>query len=248
MNYKDMYTTAAGTALLGASMIWRPWPFYVAACIGTMLSDPDGMESSAGQWRTNELDTLTQGLVGLRTQLEQKGTWEGEAKTAFDGVQKSFNDSIKQLGEIRNNTAEGVESTSNFYKVGAVVCTAIAAGMYAFGLWKMAMRSTPPTALAAETVDAAVGKATLTVIGNVVKKHGMVVVGLGTLLTMAVQQTKMSGKIFPTLEAGIPTAMTSSSGKMPFTNDGMIYDPGMGALTPKMDDSLTRGLGGNIPA
>ncbi|WP_188191151.1 WXG100 family type VII secretion target [Nonomuraea sp. SYSU D8015] len=245
MNYKDLYMTGAGAAMLGAAMIWRPWPFYVAAAIGTMVSDPNGMDHSAGQWRTNELDTLSGELRTLRDQLKEKGKWEGKASEAFDSVYTSYNDSIKQLKEIRDNTADGVGSTANFYKVGAGVCMAIGLGVYAFGLWKMAMRSTPPTALAAEAADAAVGKATLTVIGNVVKKQGMVVIGLGTLLSMAVTQTKMSGKIFPTLEAAIPTnTMSTPNGKMPFTNDGMTYDPNMGALTPKMDESLGAPLGG----
>ncbi|TMR06651.1 WXG100 family type VII secretion target [Nonomuraea turkmeniaca] len=233
--YKETYMAATATAEVATAMILRPWALYVVAAIGTMISDPEGMAESAGGWRTDELVTLGEQLDQLKTQLQEQGTWEGSAFDAFETVHTSFKNSINDLNEARNNTGDAVDSAAGFYRVGAIVCSAVAGAMLAFGIWKMFMRSNPATAVTAEVVDVAVGRAATSTIGTVVKRHAMVAGGMAMVLAAVVQQSKMTGKIFPTLEA-MPTAMTS--GGSTFTSDGMTYEEDMGALTPKMDDSV----------
>ncbi|MCK2221289.1 WXG100 family type VII secretion target [Actinomadura sp. ATCC 31491] len=252
--YKEFSMAAAFTATAAAFMIRSPWAFYVATGIGTMISDPEGMEESAKQWRTSdrggltdELDELDTQLAGLRTQLQEKGTWEGESFKAFDAVHTSYKDSLKQLKEVRNSTGDGVESTAGFYKVSVYACNAIALGMMAFGIWKLVSKANPVTAAVAEGSDPVVGRTFLTAAKQVLRKQVMVAGGLTFALYSAVQASEMSGKIFPSLKA-IPTEMSSlQSGKgMPFTQDGMTYDENAGSLMPKMDESANPYGGGSF--
>ncbi|MDA0637166.1 hypothetical protein OUY22_27510 [Nonomuraea sp. MCN248] len=245
--YKETYMGAAIMATLAAPMIMRPWAFYVAAALGTMISDPEGMMESAKEWKVNDLVQLDGEIETLKTTLKDKGTWEGEAFEAFDKVHTSFKESLKNLNESRNATGEAVDSTAGFYKVGAFVCSAIAVGMMAYGIWKMVARSNPATAVAAEATDAAVGTPVTNTVKSMLKKHGIAVASLAGLLGMVKMQTESAGKVFPTLKA-IPTEMSlmQSGGSKPFMNDGMTYDDNVGTLLPKMDESLTR-PGGGLP-
>ncbi|MFB4282587.1 MULTISPECIES: WXG100 family type VII secretion target [unclassified Nonomuraea] len=245
--YKETYMAAASTALVAAGMIWRPWGFYVAATIGTMISDPEGMTESAAGWRTEELVTLGAQLDALKTQLKDQGTWEGSAFDAFESVHTSFKNSIDDLNAARDDTGQAVDSAAGFYRVGAIVCSAVALAMLGWGIAKMAMRFNPATAVAAETTDAAVGNAATSTIRTVAKRHLMVAGGMAAVLAVVVQQSKMTGKIFPTLEA-MPTQMSTmqNGGSTPFTNDGMTYDEDMATLTPQIDETMTQGGGFQI--
>ncbi|MEW9546978.1 WXG100 family type VII secretion target [Nonomuraea sp. NPDC050783] len=252
--YKETYMVAAGMATAAAFMIRSPWAFYTASAIGTMISDPEGMEESAKKWRTSdrggdttELDELDTQLTNLRTQLQDQGKWEGEAFEAFDAVHKSYKQSLVNLKEIRNDTGDGVESTAGFYKVGAYICSTIAISMMALGIYKLVAKANPVTAATAEVADAAQGRITLAAVKQVVRKQAMVAGGLTFAMYSAVQASEAAGKVFPTLKA-IPnemTAMTSGKGT-PFTQDGLTYDEDAGALMPKMDKSMNPYGGGSF--
>ncbi|MEV5554299.1 hypothetical protein AB0L44_11615 [Nonomuraea wenchangensis] len=251
--YKEMSMAAAATALGSAFFIAQPWAFYVASAIGTLVSDPEGMENAAKNWRTSdhrgeveELDKLDAELVNLKTQLQDDGTWEGEAFKSFETVHASYKDSLKQLKEVRNATGDGVDSTAGFYKVCTYVCCTIAAAMAGLAIYKVASKASPLTAAFSEGVAAAFGKITLTAIKKVLGKQIMVAGGLTFALYSAIQASEMAGKVFPTLKA-IPTEMSTmqNGGKTPFTQDGLEYNEDAGSLMPKMDEATAKKYGGS---
>ncbi|PZG17911.1 WXG100 family type VII secretion target [Nonomuraea aridisoli] len=249
--YKEMYWGAAGTATAAAFMIRSPWAFYVAATIGTMVSDPEGMADSARNWRTiaqngvvSELDDLERGLTDLRNYLKETGTWEGGAFEAFDKVHGDFKESLAQLKESRNATGEGVESSAGFFKIGAVVCTGVAAGMLTLGVAKIASNLAGPIGKAATVVaESVVAKAITTMMQKVFSKHLYVVGTLGGLMYVANTYAETAGRIFPGLEAMPTQASTLGIGQEPFAGTEMTYDEKSGALTPKFDLN-----GGSYPA
>ncbi|MEZ7129209.1 WXG100 family type VII secretion target [Nonomuraea sp. AD125B] len=246
--YKEVSMAAAGTATASAFFIGQPWAFYVASAIGTLVSDPEGMETAANNWRTSdhhaeglvtELKSLDEQLTELKTTLQNDGTWEGEAFKSFETVHTSYKDSLKQLKEVRNATGDGVSSTAGFYKVCTYVCSAIAAAMAGLAIYKVASKASPLTAAFSEGVAAAFGKITLTAIKKVLGKQILVAGGLTWALYSAIQASEMAGKVFPSLKA-IPTEMSTmqNGGGSPFTQDGLEYNEDAGSLMPKMDKSM----------
>ncbi|MGA5756858.1 WXG100 family type VII secretion target [Nonomuraea bangladeshensis] len=244
--YKEMSMFAASTALASAFFIGQPWAFYVASAIGTLVSDPEGMETAAKNWRTSdhngeveELDKLDTELAGLKTQLQNDGTWEGEAFKSFEAVHTSYKDSLKQLKEVRNATGDGVDSTAGFYKVCTYLCNAIALSMAGLAVYKVASKASPLTAAFSEGVAAAFGKITLTAIKKVLGKQILVAGGLTYALYTAIQASEMAGKVFPSLKA-IPTEMATmqNGGGPPFSQGGLEYNEDAGSLMPKMDKSM----------
>lgn len=239
--YKGTFMVATSVATAAAVMIMRPWAFYVAAGLGTIVSNPEGMDESALNWKSGDLDALDKQLDDLKTQLKEQGTWEGQAFQNFEQVHKSFKESLGTLKEMREGTSEAVSSTSGFYKVLAYFCSAVALGMMAYAIWKMVARSNPATAAVAETTDAAVGATTTKVMKGALLKHAVAVGILASLLLVVKGQTQAAGKLFPNLKA-IPTEMNAmQNGNFrlkPFTNDGLVYDPNTGALLPKSTETL----------
>ncbi|WP_219495580.1 WXG100 family type VII secretion target [Nonomuraea coxensis] len=249
---------AASTAIVSAFFVGQPWAFYVAGAIGTLVSDPEGMDTAAENWRTTdhhkdglveELSTLDTRLTELKTQLQTDGTWKGEAFKSFEAVHTSYKDSLKQLKEVRNATGDGVSSTATFYKVSTVVCSAIAAAMAGLAIYKVASKASPLTAAFSEGIAAAFGKITLSAIKKVIGKRVMVIGGLIFALYSAKQASEMAGKVFPTLKA-IPTEMSmmQKGGGTPFTQDGLTYNEDAGSLMPKMDEATMKKYGGGLPA
>jgi uncharacterized protein YukE len=233
-------------ATAAAFMIMQPWAFYVAAALGTMISDPDGMAESAKGWRTAdkdgltaELDEVNEQVNALKTYLQEEGKWEGEAFSAFNEIQTSYTNSITQLKEIRNNTGDALDQTATFYTYATYFCAAVAGAMMGIALAKRAAQTNPVTLLPAEAASAAAGQAITKSVQSVIGKQLMVAGGLAFLLYQAKEMTHMSGKLFPTLDA-IPSEMsvTADGSLLPFTNDGMTYQEGAG-LTPTGDYSTT---------
>ncbi|MGW0801877.1 WXG100 family type VII secretion target [Nonomuraea sp. NPDC002799] len=242
--YKEMYWTAGGMAALATALIRSGWTFYITSAIGSMISDPEGMEGSAKQTLTTvkngltvEFEEIDKLLVSLKTQLKEQGTWEGEAFEAFEQVHTSFRDSLKQLEDSRNATGEGLESSAAFWKVGAIVCASVAAVMLTLGIAKAASNLGGPIGKAAAwTAETVIAKTIIKVMEKVFGKHLLAIGALGGIMYAANAYADTAGKVFPTLKA-MPTemgSMTSLGGK-PFTNDGMIYDKDLGALTPKRE-------------
>ncbi|MET8988934.1 hypothetical protein ABZW49_26085 [Nonomuraea wenchangensis] len=254
--YKEMSMAAAGTALASAFFIGQPWAFYLASALGTLISDPEGMDNAAKNWRTSdhsgeveELDKLDTELTKLKTQLQDDGTWEGEAFKSFETVHTSYKNSLKQLKEVRNATGDGVSSTAGFYKKCTYVCWLVAAGMAGLAIYMVASKASPLTAAFSQGVAAAFGKITLTAIKKVLGKQIMVAGGLTFALYSAVQASEMAGKVFPTLKA-IPTEMSTmqNGGGSPFTQDGLQYNEDAGSLMPKMDEATAKKYGGGLQA
>lgn len=245
--YKEMSMIAAGTAGLAAIFIGRPWAFYVAATLGTLINNPEGMDDSAENWTeaVAELKKLDEQLDALKQRLVDEGTWEGEAFKAFETVHATFKDSLKQLMDGRIATGDGVASTATFSKSTAVFDVALATTMSAFAGYMVGSRTSPITAAFAEGVAAAFGKVTLTAIKGVIRKQFMVAGVLTFLMYSAIQASEIAGKIFPTLKA-IPTEMSAmgSGGGMAFTQDGLEYNEEAGSLMPKMDEATTKKYGG----
>ena len=237
----SLYKLAASSASAAAIMILQPWAFYVAAAIGVLVSDPGGMSKSAKAWQNLDLlDDLEAGLDHLKQQLKSSGKWSGAAFDTFEGIHKSFKNGVKSLKDTRNDTGKAVDAVAEAYHYGALVAVVIGGSMFALGLYKLISKATPWTAIIAEGVSAARGRITLQAVRTLLWKHGKVVGGLSLVLYMVMKQTEMTGKLFPGLEAAIPTEMTAmkSGGMPPFSDAGMKYDEKMGGLTVKMDESL----------
>ncbi|MCA2224275.1 WXG100 family type VII secretion target [Nonomuraea aurantiaca] len=256
MSYESdasLYKLAASTAAAAAVAILQPWAFYVAAGIGVLVSNPGAMSDAAKAWQSvdhaglmSELDELADGLDHLKKQLKTSGKWDGAAFETFEGIHTAFKNGVKSLKDTRNDTGDAVNSAAKAYHYGALVAMAVATSMFVMGMCKLAMRATPWTAIMAEGLSAVRGSITLQAVKKLLIKQGMIVAGLGGVLYMSAQQTEMTGKLFPMLEASIPTEMTAmkSGGMPPFSDAGMAYDEKMGGLTVKMDDSLTGKLPG----
>ncbi|MEO3798932.1 hypothetical protein [Nonomuraea sp. B1E8] len=251
--FKEMYLTAAGSAAAAALVLRKPWASYMALAIGTLVSDPEGMGDAARQWRTadhsgdmEELDQLDQQLDDLKAQLKDQGTWEGQAFDSFETVHTSFKESLQQLKESRNATGDGVDAQADFFKWGAVTCTALAMFMWTVVIVSYGFLLTSATGwgmVAKEVWETRMGLKGLSITKAMLRKHGIAVATLAGLLIFLKTQTESVGKIFPTLEA-MPTQMSSmqNGGAMPFTNDGLTYEKEMGALSPQMDESMDGGL------
>jgi hypothetical protein len=250
MSYESdvtLYQMAASTATAGAIAILQPWAFYVAAAIGVMVSDPGAMSKSAKAWMDLDLlEELDAGLDHLKKQLKSSGKWEGGAFDTFEGVHTSFKNGVNSLKDTRKDTGQAVDVAAKAYHYGALVAVAIGASMFALGLYKLVSKATPWTAILAEGVSAARGRITLQMVKSLLWKHGKVVGGLSLVLYLAIQQTETTGKLFPGLEAAIPTEMSAmkSGGMPPFSDAGMQYDEKMGGLSVKMDESLGKVPGG----
>ncbi|MFG1963886.1 WXG100 family type VII secretion target [Nonomuraea sp. NPDC049028] len=248
-----LYLAAAAMASSAAFVIQQPWAFYAAAGIGTLVSNPGAMADAAKAWQSvdhaglmSELDELDDGLDQLKKQLKTSGKWEGGAFDTFEGIHTAFKNGVKSLKETRNDTGEAVHSASKAYYVGSGVVMLAAVGMMGFAVYKLLSSATPFTKAVGEALVAVRGSLTLQSIRKLIAKQGLIVAGLGMVLYMSMQQTEMTGKLFPMLEASIPTEMSAmkSGGMPPFSDAGMAYDEKMGGLTVKMDDSLTGKLPG----
>ncbi|MEU4516819.1 hypothetical protein AB0G05_45665 [Nonomuraea wenchangensis] len=239
--YKEMSMIAAGSAVVSAVFIGQPWAFYVAATLGSLVNNPEGMEDSVKHWlgAVDDLLDLDKQLDALKKRLEDEGTWEGEAFKAFETAYTSFKSSLKQLKDGRTATGEGVGSHASFSKFTAGFSVAIATAMSALAGYKVGSKASPITAAIAEGVTATIGKITLTSVKKLLGRQIMVAGGLSFLLYSAIQASEMAGKVFPTLKA-IPTEMSTmgNSGGMPFIQDGLEYNEDAGSLMPKMDESI----------
>ncbi|MEU7741664.1 WXG100 family type VII secretion target [Nonomuraea sp. NPDC049158] len=256
MSYESdasLYKLAASTASAAAVAILQPWAFYVAAGIGVLVSNPGAMSDAAKAWQSidhaglmSELDELADGLDHLKKQLKTSGKWDGAAFDTFEGIHTAFKNGVKSLKDTRNDTGDAVDSAAKAYHYGAIVVMAVATSMLVMGIWKLAMGATPWTKIMAEGLSAVRGSITLQAVKKLLIKQGLIVATLGGVLYMSAQQTEMTGKLFPMLEASIPTEMSAmkSGGMPPFSDAGMTYDEKMGGLSVKMDDSLTGKLPG----
>ncbi|MEU4228834.1 WXG100 family type VII secretion target [Nonomuraea sp. NPDC026600] len=256
MSYESdasLYKLAASTAVAGAAMIMQPWAFYAAAAIGVMVSDPGAMAKTAKAWRSldhdglmSELDELAGGLDKLKTDLKSSAKWEGASFDTFEGIHTAFKNGVKSLKDTRNDTGDAVDAAAKIYHYGALSAMAVGSVMLWMGLSKMAARFTPGLGNFAEVLTAARGAVTLQAVKAILKKHALAVAVVTGVLYMAIKQTEMTGKLFPGLEASIPTEMTAmkSGGMPPFSDAGMQYDEKMGGLSVKMDESLGKVPGG----
>lgn len=249
MNGKDAFIAATTISTMAAFMIAQPWAFYVAAAFGSLVSNPEGMDDSATNWRstdqagvTAELDNLVTELESLKTRLKDEGTWEGSAFQSFENVHGSFITSIGQLKEIRNDTGDAVSSTAGFLKIVSGIALTVAGLMFAWGVYCMVSRVHPLSALTAHGLSAALGKAILAMVKTIVANNWKAAAILTAVMFGVVQYTQMTGQMFPTVDP-VPTEMSviSEGGtdpmnmRQPFTNDGLKYDENTGQLTPETD-------------
>ncbi|MGW4792824.1 WXG100 family type VII secretion target [Nonomuraea sp. NPDC004297] len=241
--YQQTYYAAATMAGVAAGFILKPWAFTVTIAIGTMISNPEGMQEAASGWSTGELETLDQELDALKTSLQENGTWEGEAFTAFEEIHGRFKESIANLDEVRSSTGEAVNSAASLYVVGAWVCMSVALAMMAWAIVKRVLSLNPAGAVAAATADSALGMRILQAIQTFVSKHRLMVFGgLAAVMAMSVFQSKATGQIFPGLEAMPASEM--DMGAMTFTSDGMTYDENVASLMPEVDETMAQDTGG----
>ena len=249
-NGKALYYVAAATSATGALMIRRPWAYYVTLMIGLMISDPGQMSESAKAWRTtdnggstSELIALRGELSTLRNTLKEEGKWEGEAFERFDAAYQDFNKSLKMLETTRNSTGEAVDQSAKLFFGGAVVCNVIADFMFLYGVALMLLRYNVYGNFIAQALDIQVSKVAVQSVKKVLIRHGIAVGVLSTVMYQAMQMAETSGKLFPTMKS-LPTELSNlkSGGMAEFTNSGLEYDEQAGSLTPKVDDSLSKGI------
>ncbi|GAA3615728.1 hypothetical protein GCM10022419_121260 [Nonomuraea rosea] len=239
---KGLYIKAAATATAAASLIGQAWAFYVAAMIGTMISDPGRMSKSAETWRTVDQGGLTYELTGiqndlavLKTSLQQQAKWDGAAFEQFEETWNEFNKSLKTLESTRNSTGEAVDQSAKLYHWGAVACMAIGGLMMAIALVLLMVRGKMPFSW---IVSSKIGNVTLEMLKKFLLKHGIAVGTLTTIMYLAVKKSEDSGKLFPGTKP-IPSELSRmASGAMPeFTNVTLDYTVGTPGLTLKPDSN-----------
>ncbi|MEO3873653.1 WXG100 family type VII secretion target [Nonomuraea sp. B12E4] len=249
MSALDTYRTSAVMAAGAAVIIASPWAAYIALAIATMVSNPEGMEEAARNWRMEnsggenapQLSELSTQLNTLRTQLQKQGTWEGAAFEAFDKIHAGFKESVEELNRLRTDTGTAVDQTATFAKFGAGTVSAIALFMAFAAAYKLYSYFTGPIgwATARAALDSA-GQAALNLAKVMLGNHRKVIVRATMVMATAEAASYATGKIFPTFEA-IPGSMMSSmtggaAKPEPFsTGGGMDYDEQLGGLTPVMD-------------
>ncbi|MEV0196940.1 hypothetical protein [Nonomuraea sp. NPDC050691] len=237
---------AIATATAAAGLIGGRWPWYVVALMGTCYGHITGMGQSTGLWKTQdhqgqitEIDELVTEMAGFKKRLKEEGKWEGSAWETFEGVYETFKKGVEELAKLRNANGDGVGETQKAFSFLGTLFGAVAVGMLIFAIRKRIMSFLhPAAAVAAEGESIAQGATTTNAVKTAARKQLMLLGGLGTLLYMAVQQTEMTGKLFPMMKAGLPTemsAMKSGSGMPPFSNTALQYDETLG-LSQKMDD------------
>lgn len=236
-------TTAAAVASGAAVVIMQPWAFAVAAMLGAMVADPDGMAESARKWRTTdqegvtaELDELNQQLGALKKQLQEKGTWEGGAFSAFDAIHTSYQQSVDQLKSIRNGTGNTLDETAKFWNIASYFCSAIAGVMAGIATAKMLARTNPITIGPAEVASAAAGQGILQSVRSMSTKMLLASGAVTGVLYQAVQGSTMT----------MPNSLIAAS-QAPFNS--AQYTPGVG-LTEK-PGNMNLGLGntgGGLPS
>ncbi|SDH81936.1 WXG100 family type VII secretion target [Nonomuraea jiangxiensis] len=250
MSALDAYRTSAVVAAGAAVVIASPWAVYVALAIATMVSNPEGMEEAARNWRMEnpggenapKLSELTTQLNTLRTQLQEQGTWEGAAFEAFDKIHAGFKESVEELEKLRKDTGTAVDQTATFAKFGAGMVSAIALFMAYAAAFRLVSYFTGPIgwATARAALDSA-GQAVLKVAKVMLGNHRKVIMRAAMVMATAEAASYATGKIFPTFEAIPGSMMSSMSGggvnSEPFSTGGggMEYDEQLGGLTPVMD-------------
>jgi uncharacterized protein YukE len=239
---KSLYVKAAATAGAAAFLIGQPWAFYVAAMIGTMVSDPGRMSKSADTWRTfdqggstYELAMLQTDLAVLKASLQQQAKWDGAAFEQFEETWNEFNKSLKTLESTRNSTGEAVDQSAKLYHGGAKACMVISGLMMAFALVLVMARGKMPFSW---VVNSKAGKVTLEMLKKMLLKHGIAVATLTTIMYLAVKKSEESGKLFPGAKP-IPSELSRmASGATPeFTNVTLDYTVGTPGLTLKPDSN-----------
>lgn len=242
MNYTRAFHVGALLATASAPMILQPWAFYIVVLIGTLFSNPEGMDESVRNWRTTANDGETFELQDLREELNKvkeelkAGKWEGGAYEQFEEVHDSFVDSVEQLERIRNDTGDAVASHATLLKIAGAASAATGFLMFVLGLCLMTSRLTPGTAVVAQFASAMFGKTALATMRKILANNVKAAAVLAAIMVMVVQYTETTGQGFPTAKP-IPTEMSMMGDdpmnmRQPFTNDGLQYDEQTGQLLP----------------
>ncbi|WP_327087490.1 hypothetical protein OIE66_34955 [Nonomuraea sp. NBC_01738] len=237
-----LFKTAAATALTAALMIRQPWAFYVAAAMGTLISDPAAMDARAKQWCTpdqqgtaKDVDDLIASVGAMKKELYDAGKWDGGAYEQFVTVCDDYVKSLTQIKSGRNDTGTACRQAAKFYFMVAIILQGIALLMLGLGVFKTLSSANPATGFMAELAALRQGGMLWSKIRSIMFKQGLIAGGLATIFFMVSSNTEMSGKLFP--HKAIPTEMsTMKNGGLPeFMNAGLEYDQTTG-FTPKVDD------------
>jgi hypothetical protein len=124
---KAMYIAAAAEAAAAAVVLMSPIAKSIAVMIGTMISDPGGMQRLAEQWRDSklggeavDLNDLKATITDLRA-LAEAGGWKGEARQLFDSSSAAFLEETAKLENHRVSAGDTVEQAALIFHVGAQV-------------------------------------------------------------------------------------------------------------------------------
>ncbi|MEV0617180.1 WXG100 family type VII secretion target [Nonomuraea sp. NPDC050404] len=233
--YKEAYMASAAAAAGLSFAIQSRWAYYAAAALATVVSNPDDMDKAVGKWReTNaSIATLNTDLDKLKTDLQDKGEWQGQASDTFAATHKTYKQSLDELGRANAGAGDAVEQHSTLAKWGLVPAGAVVTLMGVAAATRLAGNLTGPWGKAAALIfDKLVGTATLQVTKQMVKKFGIASAVVGGLMYTVMQMSESSGKAFPGAKA-VPADLNTGGG-LKYQFPQLEYQEGMG-LTQKVD-------------
>ncbi|MEV4114961.1 hypothetical protein [Nonomuraea sp. NPDC049695] len=229
-----MYRSLVGIITAEALLLRSKWAISVATAMAVMLSNLDGMDEAVKEWHKTDkqLGTLKTELDKLRTELKDKGKWDGTAESTFDEAYDSFQKSLDELGRASGGTGDAVGQYSTISRWGAAFASMVAAIMHMVVLVRYLSATNPWARLAALTFEHVVSKGLLTAVKSVLKKHTMAVGVVAGATYMAVKMQESSGKAFPMAKA-VPAGLNTGGG-MEFQFPQLEHQEGVG-LSPKVD-------------
>ncbi|MEV4381455.1 hypothetical protein [Streptosporangium sp. NPDC049644] len=240
-NDKAMYIWAAGESAFAAIVLISPAAKYIALMIGTMISDPAGMQKLADQWRDSKLGGESVDLGALEAAVaDQKakaetGGWKGEARQLFDSSSDTFLQEMNKLANHRISAGDTVEQTALIFHYGALVVFWAAKLMDILAGAALAATLIPvlrgPTQVAIQGALKKIGDGLVALI-RMKKKGVLTAAGILGIVNM---YSATQAQLFPALEA--ITDKTPDFG-------GAGFDHQSGRLVPSMDLSAAQPKGG----
>jgi hypothetical protein len=234
---RNRFISAASVASVASVAIMHPIAFSIAAMLGLLVSDPDGMVKAKDEWKTTtaggktgELEELRTSITTLIERLEKDAKWEGPTAETAKGVMRQFLKELDSAAEQRNGIGDALGSAAKLYNVLSYVAVAIAALMTAYAAALTASTAFPPLRLATQAaVTPALVQTGITVKG-LVTTLTQVTITLGLLYTGTSQLTSQQATKFMELKA-MPNFGGTGLGNDPYSKSPM--------MKPIMDPSLT---------
>ncbi|MGW7479237.1 WXG100 family type VII secretion target [Nonomuraea muscovyensis] len=218
-------TVSAGCSLI----IRRPLAFAIAAGLGVIMADPEGMLEAMKEWKTKaegglteEVEELVRSVRSLNDRLKNDAHWDGAARVAYEAVAEPFIEELEKLGTGRNGIGDALKSSADQYEMLSYFAVATAMAMVAWAVLVSVGKLTPATWVTSEiALNAGLGSL-WTALRPILFKLGIFAAGVFAIYQgVSMQNLEQAGK-FQNMMA------------MPMVEQyGLGNDPNSGALVQK---------------